>query len=212
MSVPIPIFFIWFLIAIFIFRHHMRKNSIAQAKVSDAFWKKEQESLVVRKKELLPEDYLHPTLSIEDFKDEAYYESIGQKELVRQADYLKSLVTQPMVNFSGVTNTDLRTTYGTAMITTIQAYEENFTAYTTTLYTMAEKVHDTGEVAYAIRLLEEGIKLGTDSRTHYLLLAACYKDLGDTGAMARLIERAKTLDSLTKESLLQDLKALIDES
>ena len=210
-----PVVFIWFLIAIFIFRHHMRKNDHAQEKVSDAFWHKEESSLVVRKKALAPEDYVIIHLKAEDLKDQAYYDQLGVPELFRQDTHLRDLLDQPMVNFQHTTNTDLRLTYGTAMITTIEAYEESYIAYITTLYRMGDKLMSVKDEPFACQLLEEGIAVGTDNRKHYLLLAQFYKEKGYKKEIQLLIDKANNLESLTKNLLIKELNQLLaplDES
>ncbi len=204
-----PVVFVWFLIAIFIFRHHMRKNTKAQDKVTDAFWKKEESSLVVRRKDLASEDYLHPTLTEADLKDEAFYTQLGVPELYRQQLYLKELLKTEMVNFQHITNTDLRLMYGTAMIKVIEGYEDNWNAYLNTLYLIGKKLIDTDAHRYAAKLLEDGITIGTDNRSHFLLLAKYYKAQGKKEALETLITKAMGLQSLTKDALLTELNDII---
>lgn len=205
-----PIVFIWFLIAIFIFRHHLRKNSKAQESLTNAFWEKEESSLVVRKKDLAPEDYIHPTLTADAFRDLDYYKAHHIENQFRHAEYLTQLLEQPMVNFQHTTNTELRLHYGTAMITAIEAYENSFLAYTNTLFQLAKAVLEAGDHAFALLLLEEGIQVGTDNRGHFLLLAKIYKDNGEKEKLAQLLQKAKSLQSLTKEALLRDLIQLLE--
>ena len=207
-----PVVFIWFLIAIFIFRHHMRKNDKTQEKVSSAFWNKEQSSLVVRKKELAPEDYVEIHLTDEDLKDQAYYDNLGHSELYRQDTYLRDLIKKPMVNFQHTTNTDLRLTYGTAMITVIESYEITYNAYITTLYRMGETLMTAGDDEFACKLLEEGIVVGSDNRKLYLLLANFYKKNGYIKELQLLIDKANDLKSLTKNLLIKELTELITSS
>lgn len=204
-----PVVFIWFLIAIFIFRHHMRKNTKAQEQVTHAFWKKEESSLVVRKKDLSPEDYLHPTIRDEDLKDETFYLDLGMPEIYRQELYLKELLSTKMVNFQHITNTDLRLMYGTAMIKVIEGYEDNWNAYINTLYLIGNKLIDTKAHLYGAKLLEEGLTIGTDNRAHFLLLAKYYKEQGKTQALEQLIVKATHLQSLTKDALLKELNDLM---
>lgn len=204
-----PIVFIWFLIAIFIFRHHLRKNSKAQESVTKAFWTKEESSLVVRKKALNSEDYVQIHLTEYDLKDQAYYEKIGVPELYRRSLHLREVIQQPMVNFQHVTNTDLRLTYGTAMITVIEQCEDNYVAYVTTLYKMGKKLIEVGEADFGCFLLEEGINVGTDNRQHYLALATHYKEVGNTRALEGLLNRASSLESLTKDALLKELGEML---
>ncbi len=206
MTSSMPILFIWLLIAIFVFRYKMKKSSKTREEATRAFWQKEEASLVVRKKALDEADYVHPSLSEADLKPPSYYDETGLSQLKRQDSYLRELIQQPMVNFAHVTNTDLRLKYGTAMLTSIEQYEETYNAYVTTLYRMAEKLLEAGEGNYAAKLLEEGIQLGTDNRKHYLLLAKYYLSNNRIEKIEGLIDQAQALESLTKEALLKALE------
>ena len=203
-----PIVFVWFLIGIFIFRHHLRKSSKAQEEVTAAFWKKEEESLVVRKKELVEDDYIHPGLTEDDLKDEAYYKSMDAQNLYRYVTYLKEVMAKPMVNFEHTSNADLRLSYGTANLTIIEAYEENYNAYIATLFKLGKGLHEAGDDSLAITLLNEGIRCGTDNRQHYLLLAQIHKAANDDQAINALYQKAEGLHSLTKGALLKALDQL----
>lgn len=206
MPSSMPILFIWTLIAIFIFRHHMKKSSKKQNDVSKAFWAKEASSLVVRKKDLTQVDYVYPNLTEEDLKGEAWLEAQGQKSLYRYETQIAGLLKQPMMNFQSMSNTDLRLTFGTANLTIIRENEERWNSYLKALYQMGSKLLASGETVYSIKLLEEGIAMGTDNRQHFLTLGRYYKDSGDTDAYHQLLATAQSLESLTKNALVRDLK------
>ena len=204
-----PVVFLWFVLAILIFRHHLRKNTKAQDEASRAFWKKEEASLVVRKKALEPEEYIHPTLTTDDLKGEAYYNKLGKTQLLRHEVYLHEILQLDMVNFSHMTNTDLRINFGTAMLTIIEKNENNYTAYITTLYKLAKGVYEAGDLNYACKLLEEGVGVGTDNRQHILLLAEIYLKLDNREAFDNLYSVAESNQSLTKKALLESLDEMI---
>lgn len=206
MPSSMPILFIWSLIAIFIFRHHMKKSSKKQDDVSKKFWAKEASSLVVRKKELTQDDYVYPNLTEEDLKGEAWFEAQGQKSLYRYEKQIAGLLKQPMMNFQSMSNTDLRLTFGTANLTIIRENEERWNSYLKALYQIGSKLLASGETLYSIKLLEEGIAMGTDNRQHFLALGRYYKDSGNTDAFHRLLTTAQSLESLTKNALVRDLK------
>jgi len=204
----IPLLYIWTIIAFFVFHHHLRKNAKVQEDVTKAFWQKEESSLVVRKKELAEEDYLHPSLTLDQLKGEDWYKALGQSGLYRYEQHLKELLDKAMVNFQHMSNTDLRLTFGTANLTVISDYEENWNSYLTTLYTLGKKLLETGETDYGIQLLEEGVRMGTDNRYHFLLLGQHYKATKNQQAFEDLVVRASSLESLTKTALLKALEEL----
>lgn len=206
-----PIMFIWFLIAIFIFQHHLRKSSKANDAASKSFWDKEQSSLVVRKKDLEATDYLHPTLDPETLVDESYFKQLACPELFRHQEYLRTLIPLKMVNFQTMTNADLRLAYGTAMMPTIEVYEENYHNYIRTLLTLAEGLLDVEDNTLATLYLEEGIHMGSDIKHHYLLLASIYDKNQNYSALTDLIDKAKDLTTLTKDALVKELESLYSD-
>lgn len=204
----IPLLYIWTIIAFFVFHHHLRKNAKAQEDVTKAFWKKEESSLVVRKKELVDEDFIHPSLTGDQLKGEDWYKTQDQSALFRYEQHLKELLDKPMVNFQHMSNTDLRLNFGTANLTVVREYEENWNGYLTNLFTLGKKLFESGETDYSIQLLEEGIEMGTDNRYHFLLLGQHYKATKNHQAFDDLVVRAQSLESLTKTALLKALEDL----
>lgn len=203
-----PILFVWFLIAIFVFRHHMRKNSKRQDEVTKTFWEKERESLSVRRKSLSEEDYIHPKLDKGLFKEDVFYNALNKPGLIRYQKQLEHLLEQQMVNFSHMSNTDLRLQFGTAILTTIERLEDNYNQYIRCLYLMAQGLHDADETTLAKAYLEEGVRIGSDIKDHYMLLASMYQKENDKVALDDLKAHAKKLQSLTKDSLVRELEEL----
>lgn len=200
-----PIFFVWFLIAIFIFRHHLRKNSKIEDAAHDAFWKKEASSLVIRKRNLDPDDYIHPSLSSDTLMDQAFFNHIQAPDLYRKQKYLFELSQKPMVNFQSLDNADIRLKYGTATITAIEAYENNYIQYIKTLHTLAQGLIAVDQEDLARLYLEEGIAVGSDIRGNYTLLATLYKKHQQLDAIDNLYKIAENLNTLTKSKLLKEL-------
>lgn len=200
-----PILFVWFIIGVFIFRHHLRKGSKMEDAAHDAFWKKEASSLVVRKRNLDPNDYIQTSLSSQHILDQDFFNRIQAPDLYRQQKYLFDLSQKPMVNFQTLDNAEVRLKFGTATITDIEAYENNFIQYIKTLYTLAQGLMAAGQEDLARLYLEEGVAVGSDIRGNYTLLATIYKMHQQQDAIANLYEIAKNLSSLTRTKLLQEL-------
>lgn len=200
-----PILFVWFIIGIFIFRHHLKKGSKKEDAAHDAFWKKEASSLVVRKRDLDPSDYIQTSLSSKLKMDSAFFDKIQAPDLYRQQKYVFDLSQKPMVNFQDLDNADVRLQFGTATITTIEAYENNYVQYIKTLHTLAKGLIDAGQEDLARQYLEEGLAVGTDIKGNYILLATIYKRHQQEDAIAHLYEIAKNLNTLTKTKLLEEL-------
>lgn len=204
-----PVVFIWFLLAIFIFRHHLRKNSKISEKSSKTFWEKEESSLVVKKHPLTDNDYIIPTLSNDVKRGQTFFDDLGLPALFRQQTYVFSLIDQPMVNFQTLSNADLRLKFGTATLTSIEAYEDNYTQYVQQLFSIAKILYDTNQILLATSYLEEGVTIGSDIKEHYLLLAKIYCSNNSTNRLMSLLDKARTLNSLTSPSLVIALEDLV---
>ena len=85
-------------------------------------------------------------------------------------DILKTLSTQPIVNLTGYSNTDLKLEYGTANITALSDYDQNYTVLVRTLQKWADLLWDNGFVSQAAAIMEFAVSTKTDiSRTYYRL-------------------------------------------
>ena len=178
----------------------MRKNNQrASQKTIDDFWKKEYQANNTPKKSI---EHLHyitidldmlPFLQINDPECDDYY------------DTLQKLSGKKIVNLSGITNTELKLTYGTSQFPLLSSYDENFTRLITTLYALAKRLHAIGHEHEARTVLEYGIACGTDITNHYILLANMYKDSGDNAKIGELIHHAQELHTPLKEHLVKTL-------
>ena len=65
------------------------------------------------------------------------------------------------------------------------------------------------QITEAKSLLEYGVSIGTDSKRNYLMLASIYKEEGHSEKIPLLMESAKKMDSLLKDSILSSLEAMI---
>ena len=120
---------------------------------------------------------------------------------------LHDLSSCKIVNLTGWTNTDLKLEYGTANITILSDFDFNYTNLVTALQKLAELLHEGGDDAHAIEVLEFAISTGTDVSKSYYLLADLYKTCGTPEKIELLIHRAETIHSLMKNSIVQNLQA-----
>lgn len=187
----------------------MRKDSKINDKASKSFWDKEKASLEVRRKSLEPDDYILPSLDLSIQKHQEFFDGLGKSDLMRQQTYLLGLVTRPMVNFSHLSNTDLRLQYGAAALKEIEDYEDNYNNYIKTLYTLAKELMDSGEKDLASIYMEEGLRINTDIRKHYILAAKYYDSIQSYHKINELINQAEQLHLLTKNALVEELKTYV---
>ena len=149
-----------FIIFCLILAFYIQKTDTTQQKVQDEFWEKERLSNTVRKKDITKLDYISIPLD----KIPVKLESSTEKTIF-------ALAEKPMLNFVGISNTDLKLEYGTANLEILTEYENNFLEFVALLPDYATELIEAGETESARMLLEFAANANADSRKIDNLLA-----------------------------------------
>ena len=177
-----------------------RQRAIAEQKEKE-FWNREKKANSVRKKSLDGLDYIK--IPLDKLPMHALSEDEKAKEYEELITYLSS---QPIVNLTGFTNTDLKLEYGTANITPLSQYDQNYTTLVRTLQQWAELLLKAGLTAEAETVLAYAISIGTDVSHTYYALAQIYADRAEYDKIAGLIRQAETLRSALQKSIVRTLQ------
>lgn len=181
---------------------NFRSHSDKQKKAEEAYWDKERKANFVRKKSLDDLAYItipDSILSMSPINITPAIESYLQD--------LRALSKVPIVNLTGISNTDLKLTYGTANITILSDYDFHYTNLVTVLQKLAQNLADAEEIALAIEVLEFAVSTGTDVSKTYYLLASLYQKTNTPEKIDFLIQRAESIHSIMKDSIVHNLKA-----
>lgn len=189
-----------FIILLAVISHLIRKHNRSMEAEQQSFWSKEHAANSVRKKPL--DDLVYITIPFDKLPCECYASEPKVSDIL---DSLHVLSERKIVNLTGITNTDLKLTYGTANITVLTEYDQNFTALVTTLHKWAETLYELGAVAEAKTILEYAVSVDSDVSTTYELLASIYKNAGDTAALEALIKHAENLTSPSGKIIVRKL-------
>ena len=177
-----------------------RQRAIAEQKEQE-FWDREKRANSVRKKSLDGLDYVKIPL------DKLPMNVLPDNEKAREYEELITyLSTQPVVNLTGFTNTDLKLEYGTANITPLSQYDQNYTTLVRTLQQWAELLLKADLTAEAETVLAYAVSIGTDVSHTYYALAEIYADRAEYERIAELIRRAETLRSALSKSIVRTLQ------
>uniref|UniRef100_UPI0040572A7F hypothetical protein n=1 Tax=Agathobacter sp. TaxID=2021311 RepID=UPI0040572A7F len=190
-------FLIIFLIFIALLTYYIRKNSNTQQKVIKDFLDKEQAANHTRKQDISNLDYIAIP-----------WEKLPKDIQTPSKNAFWALYGKPILNLTGISNTDLKLRYGIANLETLSEYDSNFMEMVSLLPTYAEELMEQGYVSQAKDLLEFGISCNADSRKIYFLLADIYARLGETDKLPLLIEKAQSLPELTKQAVISQLSSL----
>lgn len=166
-----------------------------------AFWAREREANSTRRKPLDDLEYItipFDTLPFHVLADDPTVSEYHQQ--LRTLDELK------IVNFTGISNTDLKLQYGTANITVLSEYDQNFTILARTLQSWAKFLFEHGYETEAKGILEFAISVKTDVSKSYYLLAHIYQRQGQNSKIEDLIEVAKSLNSALSPTIVRTLQ------
>lgn len=179
----------------------IRRHSRIVQKKQEQFWERERQANHVRRKPLDNLDYI--TIPLERLPVHVMTADVTVRECL---DVLNTLAGEKIVNFTGITNTDLKLTYGTANITVLSGYDQNFTLLVQTLQKWAETLHKAGYTDEARQVLEYAVSVHSDAGTSYRLLAALYDQAGEREKVTGLYDTALALTSPSGKTIARTLR------
>lgn len=178
-------------------KHHTRTTEKEQKN----FWQKEQQANEVRRRPLDDLDYV--SIPLDTLPVTVMAEDASVRDCL---DTLSVLAGEKIVNFAGITNTDLKLTYGTANITVLSQYDQNFTLLVQTLQKWAELLHRAGHIAETKQILEYAVSIHSDAGTSYRLLASLYDREGEQEKVKALHDDALALTSPSGRTIARTLR------
>ena len=178
-----------------------RRHKKMIEKYEKEFWDREARANNTRKKSLANRTYI----SIPDFLLPERFMPENE-EVSALFETLRELSGQKIVNLTGYTNTDLKLEYGTANITCLSEYDQNYTLLARSLQRLAEILYTNARIAEARAVLEFAVSTGTDVSHSYYLLADIYDADGEYDKKAALIEKADALRSTMKNVIVRTLQ------
>lgn len=178
-----------------------KKHRKLEEKYQKDFWDREQQANNTRKKSLNNLDYItipFDTLPMDILQDDA--------DIAEMHTLLQNLSSQKIVNLTGYTNTDLKLAYGTANITVLSEYDQNYTLLVRTLQDWAKRLYAEGFMTETKSILEFAVSTGTDVSHSYYLLADIYDALGESAKKEALIAAAASINSSMKNVIVRTLQ------
>ena len=190
------------LIALFlIISINVKKQAKAHKQQEDEFWNRERRANSVRRKSLEGLQYIN--IPLESFTTHLLNENPDVQECI---NILESLTSQKVVNLTGYSNTDLKLEYGTANISVLTEYDQNYTVLIRTLQKWADILTEAGYAKESVGLLEFAVSTGTDISRTYYMLAEYYASRGRYDEIDRLRGAAKNLRSGNRDIIVRHLQ------
>ena len=123
---------------------------------------------------------------------------------------IKALSEKKIVNLTGISNTDLKLTYGVANLEFLGECDANFADLVYCIGTYATELLKVNRIEEARRILEFGVSIQADSALIYTTLGKIYHDSRDTDQLKALMEKAQNLNSLQKASIIAKLSGYVN--
>ena len=184
--------------AIFLYLWRSKKH---ETSAQDDFWAKEHAANNTRRKPLDDLDYIK--LPMEDFPMDLLMD-VPKAEDYKQI--IRSLSELPIVNFTGISNTDLKLRYGAPNIELLSTYDQNYTLLVRTLQQWAQALYDNGYVDEARRMLEFSVSTGTDVSATYRLLCQIYNEQNMPEKIDDLYPIAEMINSVMQKTIVRILQ------
>jgi len=131
------------------------------------------------------------------------------EELADAEHSICSLSGKRILNLTGISNTELRLTYGTTNLEPLTACDQNFTALIRALQKWGALLVSSANYEDAVTVLSYAVSIGSDIAGTYTLLGRLYKSQNEPSKIEELMTCAEKLTTLMKPSILRDLEQLL---
>lgn len=197
-------FFASFIIFCLWLSYEIRKHRKIQEETSDSFWEKETKANNTRRKSLEGLNYI--TIPFDSLPMETLKDSPAIKEY---HEALRTISEGPIVNFTGISNTDLKLQYGAPNINLLSLYDQRYTSLVRTLQNWAQDLYDQSYTDEARIILEFAISAKSDVSASYKLLADIYHELNQPEKIEALIPVAAGLNSPLSKHIVSSLEEML---
>ena len=177
------------------------KNKKTADAIEQDFWQKERAANNTRRKSL--DDLPYIKLPMEIFPMELLADS---QKVDDYRQIILSLNDLPIVNFTGLSNTELKLRYGAPNIDLLTSYDQNYTLLARTVQQWAQALYDGGFPNEACQLLEFAVSTNTDVSATYRLLCKIYQEQGTPEKIKELYPVAESLNSAMQKTIVRILQ------
>ncbi|MCR5358128.1 MAG: hypothetical protein K6E63_12085 [Lachnospiraceae bacterium] len=124
----------------------------------------------------------------------------------KDEESILALKDKKIVNFTGVSNTDLKLTYGAPNLPLLTEYDQNYTALVKSLDSWGAHLLGAGRREEARKILEFAVECRTDLKSSYMALADMYVEGFEFDKLDHLTEVAGSINSLMSAPIVRALK------
>lgn len=202
----IPVLFILTVLLVLWVHYEKARTDRMASRKSDAFWERERQANLTRKKDISHLEYISVPVNTLPFP------KTDREEITDIQNHILKLSSEKIVNFTGLSNTDLKLKYGAPNLDLLTEYDNNYLELVRSLYRYGKLLYDFNKKEEAAAILEYALAVKTDVSANYTLLATIYKEKNEIDRINDVISRAEELTSMTKQALLANLMAIRDSA
>ena len=202
----VPVVFIIIVVTALFFKIFMNR-SMRNYDPEKEFWEKERKADLTPRKSVENLPYIEVDPGVLPLNIDS-----DDPEIKEMQDNIRLMADKKVLNFTGISNTDLKLEYGAANISFLTNCDMNYLRLVQNIARLSEKYIKNGHIDEAQILLEYGIEIGTDVSKNYTLLAEIYINRNEASKISGLLETARNLNSLTRDSIISNLEKMKDAS
>ena len=194
------------ILLVVILQINLRRIEKRDAKEEKKYWDRERAASIAPRKDISGLNYIKMPEELPlDFPIEA-------KKAEELRTRLINLSRQKIINLYGMSNTDIRLSYGALNFETLSMADTRYLIFIRTLSELSEVYYEHGFIDEARTILEYAMSIGSDVRNTYVLLAKIYKAAGEHDKVADLKQKAEAIKTLSRDGVVAALNEMeLDE-
>lgn len=202
----------YFIILIIILQFAIKRGTRNHKSRNQEFLNRESRANQVRRKDISKLNYISipDNLPLINSGNDTFDQLLSNNSaMMRSYNAIMELKDKKMLNLTGISNTELKLSYGAANLTELTEYDDNFTTLIKNIASLGHALIDNNDTDDALAYLEYGISVGSDISSNYIDLAIIYAAADRTGDIRKLKTRAETLKSLSRDNIIAQLDSML---
>ena len=201
----------YFIIILIVIQLYLKKSTRSGSERSKKYWEREQKANSTRKQDISTLNYIKWDDALPAIDNNLTLADIlnNSPEALKTYNNIQTLKTEPMLNLSEYSNTDLKLKYGVANLDTLTQYEDNYTSFIKSLSELGHILIEHKDISDAAAFLEYAVKIGSDIRLTYTDLYALYSEAGNASKIRQLRQYASLIKSVNKDLIVSAIYYVI---
>ena len=194
----------YFIIILIVIQLYLKKSTRSGSERSKKYWEREQKANSTRKQDISTLNYIKWDDSLPAIDNSLTLADIlnNSPEALKAYNNIQTLKTEPMLNLSEYSNTDLKLKYGVANLDTLTQYEDNYTSFIKSLSELGHILIEHKDISDATAFLEYAVSICSDIRLTYTDLYSLYSEAENASKIRQLRQYASIIKSVNKDLIV----------